>query len=89
MTPLERVDALYRELVSHYHEAQDAETRAAVKLLLVAIAQLRQHGGGRWADLVHEYVTIAERDPERFERILRGNRANASSPPTPDDSFLC
>jgi len=89
MTPVERVDLLYRELVAHYHEAPDAEVRAAVKLLLVAVDGLKRHGGSDWARLVYEYLAIAERDPERFERILRGNRANASSPPRPDDSFLC
>lgn len=88
MTPLERVEVLYRELVAHYHEAQDAEVRAAIKLLLVAIAELKRHGGSDWAALAYEYLAIAERDSERFDRILRGNRTNAASP-TGNDTFLC
>jgi len=89
MTPLERVDVLYHELVVHYHEAEDAEVRAAVKLLLVAIDELKRHGGAGWAGLVRDYLAIAERDPDRFDRILQGNRTNAPSPPKEDDSFLC
>lgn len=89
MTPLERVDVLYRELVAHYGEAEDAEVRAAVKLLLVAIDGLKRHGGTGWAGLVYDYLAIAERDPDRFARILRANRAGASSPPTAEDAFLC
>lgn len=89
MTPLERVEDLFRGLVAHYHEAQDAEVRAAAKLLLVAIAELKRHGGAGWAAIVYDYMAIAERDPERFDRILRGNRSDDSASPTEDDSFLC
>ena len=90
MTPVERVDVLYRALVDHYHEAPDAEVRAAVKLLLVAVDELKRHGGADWTRLVYEYLAIAERDPERFDRILHGNRTTTlPSPPAGDDSFLC
>jgi len=80
MTPLERVELLYRELVHHYHEADDAELRAATKLLMVAIAELKRHGGPGWKNLLNEYAEIARDDPERFERMLKGNRANAVEP---------
>lgn len=88
MTPLERVEVLYRELVVHYHEARDAEVRAATKLLLVAIAELKWHGGPGWAELVYDYVAIADRDPERFDRILQANRSDPSASPHADASFL-
>jgi hypothetical protein len=88
MTPLERVESLYRDLVLHYHEADDAELRAATKLLMVAIAALRHHSGPSWPDLLDEYVQIAKQDPERFDRMLQGNRTNPSSP-TAGDEFLC
>jgi hypothetical protein len=88
MTPLERAEVLYRELVVHYHEAQDAEVRAATKLLLVAIAELKRHGGVGWAALVYDYVAIADRDPERFNRILSANRSDVSASPNADGSFL-
>lgn len=74
MTPLERVEALFDELVAHYAGGEDREVRAAAKLLLVAIAKLRQHGGPQWVALVTEYLNIAAREPERFEQMLRGNR---------------
>jgi hypothetical protein len=88
MTPLERTEALYRELVLHYHEAEDAEVRAAAKLLMVAIAELRRHGGPGWPDLIEEYLRIARQDPERFDRMLKGNRTNAGYP-TDEDELLC
>jgi hypothetical protein len=88
MTPLERVESLYRELVSHYHEAPDAEVRAAAKLLMVAIAELKRHGGTGWPNLLDEYVAIATRDPERFDRMLQANRTHAAFP-TGEDELLC
>jgi len=80
MTPLERVEELYRELVSHYGDADDAGLRAAAKLLLVAIAQLKRQGGPGWAGLLDEYVEIAKQDPERFDRMVEGNRAHPDWP---------
>ena len=40
MTPLEKVEALYDELVAHYGAGEDKEIRAAAKLLLVALAKV-------------------------------------------------
>lgn len=89
MTPLERAEALYGELVAHYCGAPDAEMRAAAKLLLVAIAELKRHGGADFRRIVYEYVALAERDPERFERILRASRSDAGAQPPDDDVLLC
>lgn len=83
MTPLERVEALYQALVAHYQDADDAQLRASAKLLLVAIAGFRRHGGPEWRQLAAEYLRIASDDPERFERILRSNRGEPPDP-TPD-----
>ena len=80
MTPLERAEELYRELVSHYGGAEDAGLRAAAKLLLVAIVELRRHGGAGWTELLDEYVQIAKQDPERFERMVEGNRTHPAWP---------
>ncbi len=88
MTPLERVEVFYQELVAHYHEAEDAELRAAAKLLLVAIAELKRHGGPHWGRLLDEYVDIAKKDPSRFDRMVRGNRTNASTI-LGEDEMLC
>ena len=88
MTPLERVEVFYRELVAHYHEAEDAELRAAAKLLLVAIAEFKRYGGADWERLLDEYVEIAKKDPARFERMVRGNRTNAGTV-VDEDELLC
>lgn len=88
MTPLERVEVFYQELVTHYHEAKDAELRAAAKLLMVSIAEFKRHGGPGWAQLLDEYVQIAKQDPERFERMVQGNRTNAAFL-VGDDELLC
>lgn len=74
MTPLERAEAVFHELVAHYGAAEDRELRAAAKLLLVALDKFRVHGGADWSALLDEYVDLAKRDPERFQRILHGNR---------------
>lgn len=74
MTPLERVERLYDDLVAHYHEGDQRELRAAVKLLLVALDRLRRHGGPGWDELLDEYVQAAKHDPERLRRMLEGNR---------------
>ena len=73
-SPVERVEALYRELVDHYGGGEERELRAAAKLLLVALARFRQHGGPEWARLLDEYVHIIKTDPARFERMLESNR---------------
>ncbi|WPL15775.1 hypothetical protein Thiowin_00692 [Thiorhodovibrio winogradskyi] len=74
-SPLERVEALYLELVAHYGDGDQRELRAAAKLLLVALARFRTHGGPDWARLLDEYVVLAKTDPARFERLLSSNRS--------------
>lgn len=72
-SPTDRVEALFHELVAHYGAGDERELRAAAKLLLVALAKFRAHGGERWYLLLDEYVDIVKRDPERFERMLKSN----------------
>ena len=74
MTPLEKVEALYDELVTHYGEGEDRDIRAAAKLLLVALAKFKEHGGRRGIALVDEYLDLLKHEPEKFERILLSNR---------------
>ncbi len=54
--PLQQMDRLYEQLVSHYGDATDREIRAASKLLLVALEKFQQHGGPGWINLVEEYA---------------------------------
>jgi hypothetical protein len=77
-TPMERVEVFYAELVAHYGDGDARELRAAAKMLLVALAKFRQHGGPQWQQLLDEYVSAAKFDPERFERMLESNRATSS-----------
>jgi hypothetical protein len=72
-SPTDRIETLYRELVAHYGQGDDRELRAAAKLLLVALAKFRLHGGRRWEALLDEYVAIAKHDPERFGGMLKSN----------------
>jgi hypothetical protein len=72
-SPTDRVEALFHELVAHYGAGDDRELRAAAKLLLVALAKFRAHGGEHWHTLLDEYVNIVKRDPVRFERMLQSN----------------
>lgn len=74
MTPLEKVEALYAELVEWYGEGADRETRAASKLLMIALLKLKEHDGFGWHALVDEYLLMLKNDPERFERMLDANR---------------
>jgi len=78
-TPMERVEQLYDELVAHYGDGDQRELRAAAKILLVALAKFREHGGPQWQALLDEYVTALKHDPARFERMLESNRGT-----TPD-----
>jgi hypothetical protein len=78
--PVERVEALYAELVAHYGDGDKRELRAAAKILLVALSKFREHGGPQWAELLDEYVQILKQDPRRFQRMLESNRAT-----TPDE----
>ncbi len=75
MTPLEKAEALYDELVTHYGDGEDREIRAAAKLLLVALAKFKAHGGQRGIALADEYLCLLKQDPEKFERIVLSNRS--------------
>lgn len=75
MTPLEKVEAFYEELITHYGDAEDREIRAAAKLLLVALAKFKEHGGSRGIALVDEYLDLFKHEPEKFERVLLSNRS--------------
>lgn len=77
-TPLERIEQLSDELLTHYGGGQDPELRVAAKLLMVALDLFRRHGDRHWAALVREYLQIAERNPARFDSILRSNRSEKS-----------
>lgn len=72
--PLQKVDQLYEELVSHYDQAQDAEIRAASKLLIVALEKIQRFGGPDWEHLVTEYLTLIKENPQKFERIVKCQR---------------
>lgn len=73
MTPVERVEAFYEELVKHYADGEDREIRAAAKMLLVALDRFRTYGGPQWPALVQEYLDIAADNPEKFEKMLLAN----------------
>ena len=72
--PLQKVDRFYAELVSHYGDAHDREIRAAAKLLLVALESFQRHGGPGWRRLVHEYLTLMDENPEKFDRVIKCQR---------------
>lgn len=74
MTPLERVEALFDDLVRWYGEGSDRELRAASKLLMVALLKLKEHGGFGWQGLVEDYLIMLKNDPERYQRMLEANR---------------
>ena len=76
MTPLDKVEVLYRDLVHGYGDAKDGEVRAASKLLMVALYNLREHAGDQWYDIVDEYVGILKTDPSRFEQFMQSNRSH-------------
>ena len=76
MTPLDKVEALFRDLVVSYGEAEDAEIRAASKLLMVALYRLRECTEAQWHGTAMEYMEILRDDPARFERFLQSNRSD-------------
>ncbi|MBK1724104.1 hypothetical protein CKO23_17955 [Thiocystis violacea] len=91
MTPLEKTEALYRELVAWYAEGPHRETRAAAKLLMVALLKLKEHGGPGWQGLVDEYLIMLRNEPERFQRMLDANRGKEKRPgagPDRSDSLI-
>lgn len=71
LSPTERVDALYLDLCRHYEGGADKELRAAAKLLLVALARLREHGGDNWDVTLDAYVKIAKNRPDKLAAILQ------------------
>jgi hypothetical protein len=73
-TPLERVEALYDQLVAWYGDGDHREMRAAAKLLMVALNKLKEHGGPGWEWVVHDYLHIINEDPERYARMMAANR---------------
>ncbi len=74
LTPLEKVEYLYAELVDWYGDADKKELRAAAKLLIVALDKFESFGGHAWQHLVFEYIEILKNDPERFQKIIESNR---------------
>ncbi|ASJ70966.1 hypothetical protein [Granulosicoccus antarcticus] len=71
LSPTERADALYLDLCKHYEGGSDKEVRAAAKLLLVALARLREHGGAHWDVTLDAYVKIAKSRPDKLAAILQ------------------
>jgi hypothetical protein len=74
MTPLEKVETLYEELVDWYGEGTNREVRAASKLLMLALLKIQEHGGFGWQGLVEDYLLMLKNDPERYRRMLEANR---------------
>lgn len=74
LTPLEKVESLYRELLTWYGDADQKEIRTAAKLLIVALDQFAKHGGHDWDALVMDYIEIQKNNPEKFQRIIESNR---------------
>ena len=77
-SPIERVEALYLDLVAHYGRGEERERRAATKLLSVALARLAENDPDGWLRTVEEFVTMARVEPERFARVLEGGRRRKS-----------
>lgn len=80
MTPLEKVEALYEELVEAYGEGVDREIRAASKLLMIALLKLREQDEFGWQGLVEEYLHILKNDPEYYRNMLASNRGYGKDP---------
>ncbi len=85
LTPLEKVESLYAEMVEWYGDADKKELRAAAKLLIVALDKFAAFGGHAWQHLVLEYFEILKNDPERFQKIIESNRGELKEkqPDTP------
>ena len=77
MTPLEKAETLYDELVSSYQDGDKREIRAASKLLMVALAKMQEHGGFGWQGLVEEYLIILNKDPQKFRDMMDSNRGHS------------
>jgi hypothetical protein len=76
MTPMDKVEVLYRDLVHGYGDAKDGEVRAASKLLMVALYNLKENAGDQWCDIVEEYLEILKNDASRFEQFMQSNRSH-------------
>ena len=74
-SPIERVESLYLDLVAHYADGEQRETRAAAKLLIIALARLAEHRPDDWERIVGEYAEIVRDQPRELERILDGGRS--------------
>lgn len=74
LTPLEKIEQLYQELSDWYGDADMKQQRIAAKLLLVALDKFATAEGPKWHSLVMEYIDIAQKNPEKFSRILESNR---------------
>lgn len=81
-TPLEKVEALYHELLNWYGEADKKELRVAAKLLIVALEKFEAHAGPEWYSLVSEYTDILRNDPEKFQKIIESNRGELKGKPS-------
>jgi hypothetical protein len=79
MTPLEKTEAQYEELVAWYEDGDKKEIRAASKLLMVALNKLHAHGNREWKALVKSYIDILANDPEHFQRMLDSQRGEMKS----------
>jgi len=77
MTPLDKTEAFFDELVAHYGEGEDREIRAASKLMLVALAKFKEHGYPSGIELADEYLNLIKQDPEKFDRIMQSNRSHS------------
>jgi hypothetical protein len=76
MTPLEKTEQFFDELVAHYGEGEDREIRAAAKLMLVALDKFKAYGGLHGVELAAEYLNLLRYDPEKFARIIISNRSS-------------
>lgn len=74
LTPLEKIEALYAELLDWYGDADKKQQRTAAKFLMVALDKLAISEGNNWHHLVSEYIDILKHNPERFQKILQSNR---------------
>jgi len=84
LTPLEKVESLFKELADWYGDADKKELRVAAKLLIVALEKFSQHGGHEWHDLVTEDVDMLKDDPEKFQKVIESNRGELKSKQSSD-----
>ena len=71
LSPTERANALFLDLCNHYDGDDDKELRAASKMLMVALARLREHGGAHWDMTLDAYVKVAKNRPEKLDKVLQ------------------